>query len=89
MAAGLGGAKDGFVEPFAWCFVEHGVAALVFDYRCIGGSDGEPRHWVDPARHRDDYEAALLFVRDELSKSGDVDASRIGQAAFFARHLAA
>src|SRR5690606_22239994 len=46
MAPGLGGTKDGFLESFAWRFVAAGVAALVFDYRCFGGSDGEPRHWV-------------------------------------------
>src|SRR5690606_2011772 len=74
MAPGLGGTKDGFLEPFAWSFVAHGIAALVFDYRCFGGSDGEPRHWVDPVRHRRDYEAALAFVRRELAT--EVDASR-------------
>jgi pimeloyl-ACP methyl ester carboxylesterase len=78
LAPGLGGAKDGFLEPFAWSFVERGVAALVFDYRCFGGSDGEPRHWVDPSRHREDYEAALAFVRGPLAAAGDVDPRRIG-----------
>lgn len=75
MAPGLGGTKDGFLEPFAWCFAAHGIAALAFDYRCFGGSEGEPRHWVDPVRHRRDYEAALAFVRAELA--AEVDASRV------------
>lgn len=75
MAPGLGGTKDGFLEPFAWAFVEHGVAALAFDYRTFGGSGGLPRHWVAPPRHREDYEAALAFVRRELG--GTVDAARI------------
>ncbi len=75
MAPGLGGTKDGFLESFAWRFVERGLAVLVFDYRCFGGSDGLPRHWVAPSRHREDYEAAIAYVRTELA--GAVDASRI------------
>ncbi len=75
MAPGLGGAKDGFLEPFAWEFVERGLAVLAFDYRCFGGSDGTPRHWVAPPRHREDYEAALTFVRGHLADS--LDASRV------------
>jgi pimeloyl-ACP methyl ester carboxylesterase len=76
MAPGLGGTKEGFLEPFAWTFVERGLAVLVFDYRCFGGSQGLPRHWVAPPRHREDYEAALTFARRQL---GDcVDVSRIG-----------
>jgi pimeloyl-ACP methyl ester carboxylesterase len=78
MAPGLGGTKDGFLESFAWVFVAHGVGALVFDYRCFGGSDGEPRHWADPARHREDYEAAIAYVRGELASAGEVDPDRIG-----------
>lgn len=77
MAPGLGGTKDGFLESFAWAFVEQGMAALVFDYRCFGGSDGIPRHWVDPRRHREDYEAALKYVQVELAINGKADPSRV------------
>lgn len=75
MAPGLGGTKDGFLEPFAWAFVERGIAALVFDYRTFGGSGGLPRHWVAPPRHREDYESAMAFVKRELG--GTVDTSRV------------
>lgn len=75
MAPGLGGTKDGFLEPFAWAFVERGIAALAFDYRTFGGSDGLPRHWVSPPRHREDYEAAVDFVRRELRDA--VDTARV------------
>lgn len=78
MAPGLGGTKDGFLEPFAWKFVEHGVAALVFDYRCFGGSDGLPRHWVEPRRQREDYEAAERFAQQELALTAEVDGTRVG-----------
>jgi uncharacterized protein len=75
MAPGLGGTKEGFLEPFAWSFVERGIAALAFDYRTFGGSDGMPRHWVAPPRHREDYEAAITFVQRELKNT--VDGTRI------------
>ncbi len=75
MAAGLGGTKDAFLESFAWTFVNAGFAVLAFDYRCFGGSEGTPRHWVAPPRHREDYEAALDFVRRDLSEV--VDTSRV------------
>ena len=78
LAPGLGGTKDGFLESFAWQLVERGVAALVFDYRCFGASEGAPRHWVDPERHRQDYAAALTYVRGALSANGEIDGTRIG-----------
>lgn len=75
MVPGLGGAKDGFLEPFAWAFVERGIAALAFDYRTFGGSDGLPRHWVAPPRHREDYDAALAYVQRDLEDT--VDGTRV------------
>jgi uncharacterized protein len=75
MAPGLGGTKDGFLESFAWSFVERGLAVLVFDYRGFGGSHGLPRHWVAPPRHREDYDAALRFAQSAVDC---VDTSRIG-----------
>ncbi len=76
-APGLTGTKDAHLEPFARAFRAAGLAVLVFDYRSFGGSEGEPRHWVDPERQREDYEAALAFARRELGPSGRVDAARI------------
>lgn len=75
MATGLTGTKDAHLDGFAWAFVRAGVAVLSFDYRNFGGSDGQPRHWVSPARHREDYEAAADFAHSCL---GDVvDAERL------------
>jgi pimeloyl-ACP methyl ester carboxylesterase len=68
MAPGLGGTKDGFLESFAWEFVERGLAVLAFDYRCFGGSDGVPRHWVAMPRHVEDYQAAIAFVQRDLGQ---------------------
>ena len=66
MAPGLTGTKDAHLEPFARAFQRAGLAVLLLDYRTFGGSDGEPRHWVDPVRQREDYEAAIAFARREL-----------------------
>jgi pimeloyl-ACP methyl ester carboxylesterase len=77
MAPGLTGTKEGLLEPFAWRFAEAGIATLLFDYRCFGGSEGMPRHWVDLSRHKQDYEAALRFARGELSARGVIDRERI------------
>ncbi|MEZ4240487.1 MAG: alpha/beta hydrolase [Myxococcota bacterium] len=75
MAPGMGLAKDVHLEPLAWRFVASGVAALIVDFRTLGGSDGVPRHWVDPARHAADFEAALDHVRGELA--GEIDPERV------------
>jgi hypothetical protein len=46
------------------------IAALAFDYRHFGDSDGEPRQLLDIGRQLEDWRAALVFVRsleDELA----------------------
>jgi pimeloyl-ACP methyl ester carboxylesterase len=70
MAPGLTGTKDGHLEPLAWRFARAGFAVLLFDFRCLGGSEGLPRHWVDPFRQADDYRAALSFAGDALVRDG-------------------
>lgn len=63
MAHGLAGTKECLLEPYAWRFVRDGFAVLLFDFRTLGGSEGYPRHWVDPFRQIEDYEAALDYAR--------------------------
>ena len=49
MAGGWCYVKE-LVQPrYAEVFAAAGVAALVFDYRHLGASDGEPRQHIDPA----------------------------------------
>jgi len=48
---------------FAERFADAGFAAVPFDYRCLGDSDGTPRRLVDPARQLADWVAALESVR--------------------------
>jgi uncharacterized protein len=70
-----------------WCYVkelrqplyaEHfnkaGVAALVFDYRRLGASEGEPRQHIDPWAQIEDYRAAISFA----AGLPEVDSERIG-----------
>jgi uncharacterized protein len=64
MAHGIGGTRDSTLLPFAEAFAEAGLDALLFDYRCFGDSTGEPRQLGFPARHREDYLAAIAFARD-------------------------
>jgi len=53
---------------YAESFVDAGLAALVFDYRNLGVSGGEPRQHLDPWAQVRDYRNALTFLerRDEI-----------------------
>jgi hypothetical protein len=64
MAAMFGGTRDSGLLPFAEAFAEAGLDVLLFDYRTFGDSTGEPRQLAWPARHRDDYRAAVSFARE-------------------------
>jgi dienelactone hydrolase len=59
---------------YAHAFAERGIAALVFDYRNLGVSDGEPRQHLDPWMQIRDYQNAVSF----LTAQADVDPDRIG-----------
>ncbi|WP_295647997.1 alpha/beta hydrolase [uncultured Dietzia sp.] len=59
LAHGLGGTADSGLMPFAEAFAAAGYAALAFDYRGFGRSDGGPRQVVSPARQQEDYRAAI------------------------------
>lgn len=63
------------VQPFyAEAFAEAGLAALLFDYRNLGGSTGEPRQHLDPYEQMEDYRNAISY----LETRDDVDAGRLG-----------
>lgn len=71
----MGAQKDMGLDAYAQAFAAAGLAAFVFDYRTFGGSNGEPRQWVSPSRHVEDWHAAVKYVQTELSRV--VDVSRI------------
>jgi fermentation-respiration switch protein FrsA (DUF1100 family) len=73
MAHGFGGQREMRLPAFAERFAARGLAALVFDYRCFGDSDGEPRNLIDPRHHVEDWHAAIEHVR----ASAELDASRL------------
>mmetsp|Transcript_6822 Transcript_6822/g.15093 ORF Transcript_6822/g.15093 Transcript_6822/m.15093 type:complete len:428 (-) Transcript_6822:260-1543(-) len=72
MAHGLGGQRDFGLHTYADAFAAKGFAVVLFDYRGFGGSDGEPRNWVSPSRHLEDWEAAVeaLLPGGPSSSSG-------------------
>lgn len=74
MAHGLGATKYARLANFAEHFQAAGLAALVFDYRHLGDSDGQPRELIDIKRQHEDYQAAIAYAR---SLEG-IDPDRIG-----------
>ncbi|HZR79933.1 MAG TPA: alpha/beta fold hydrolase [Candidatus Binatia bacterium] len=74
LAHGFSAVKEMALDRFADAFAEAGFASLVFDYRGLGSSDGEPRQDLDPHAQIADYRNAISFVRSR----SDVDPDRIG-----------
>jgi pimeloyl-ACP methyl ester carboxylesterase len=62
MAHGLTGTRRDRLGAFAERFAEAGLAALVFDHRGFGDSDGE-EDLFHPARQLVDWRAAIAFAR--------------------------
>jgi fermentation-respiration switch protein FrsA (DUF1100 family) len=74
MAGGWCYVKELRQPDYAKEFVAHGFAALIFDYRRLGASEGEPRQHLDPWDQIEDYKNAISF----LETLPVVDAERIG-----------
>ena len=74
MAHGLGGTRDASLEPYAERFAAAGFHVLLFDYRYLGASDGDPRQLISIPRQLDDWAAAIAYAR----AIPGVDPSRIG-----------
>lgn len=73
LAHGFSAAMDWIVPAFAETFAEGGLAALIFDFRHLGLSGGEPRQLIDSHRQRDDLRNALAFMRSRP----EVDDTRV------------
>jgi dienelactone hydrolase len=63
LSHGLGGVYEMRLDAFARRFAEAGYAALTFDYRFFGRSDGHPRHWLVKEQQQQDIENAISFGR--------------------------
>jgi fermentation-respiration switch protein FrsA (DUF1100 family) len=74
MAHGLSGVKEMFLSCFAERFCAEGFVTLVFDFRNLGESDGEPRGQIFPYQQHEDYRNAISW----LSRRPEVDSERIG-----------
>ncbi|HEY6561975.1 MAG TPA: alpha/beta fold hydrolase [Polyangiaceae bacterium] len=61
LAHGLGGVYEMRLDAYARRFAEAGYAALTFDYRYFGRSDGHPRHLLVREQQQEDIEAAIAF----------------------------
>ena len=74
MAHGFSAVKEMYLDRFAECFAAAGLAALVFDNRNFGASDGEPRQEIDPWAQVRDYRHAITWIRAQPG----IDRERIG-----------
>src|SRR5439155_8789479 len=70
MAHGLGGQRRFRLDVHAERFAEAGLAALVFDYRHFGDSEGEPRQLVSIRGQLADWRAAIDFARGHHELDG-------------------
>jgi dienelactone hydrolase len=63
LAHGWTGVRVQRLDAFAERFAAEGLAALVFDYRHFGASEGEPRQLLDIKRQHADWRAAVAYAR--------------------------
>lgn len=74
MAHGFSCVKEQGLERFAERFAAAGFVVLLFDYRCFGESEGEPRGQLFPLDQIEDYRNAVTW----LAAHPQVDPGRIG-----------
>lgn len=74
MAGGWCYVKELRQPQYAQEFIKRGFAALIFDYRRMGASDGQPRQHIEPWDQIEDYKNAITHV----SNLPEIDAGRIG-----------
>jgi fermentation-respiration switch protein FrsA (DUF1100 family) len=73
MAHGLSCVRDQGLDRYGERFAAAGIAALAFDYRHFGDSDGEPRTLLSARMQRQDLRAAIAHARS----TGGIDPGRI------------
>ena len=69
--------KELIMPDYAEYFLQAGVAALIFDYRHLGASDGEPRQHLDPWKQISDYRSAVDAISYLDEYEGILDPDRI------------
>jgi fermentation-respiration switch protein FrsA (DUF1100 family) len=78
MGSGFSCVRDQGLDAFAERLADAGFAALAFDYRHWGESEGEPRQLSHARRHRADWRAAVAHAAGE----NDIDSTRIALWAY-------
>ncbi|OAG33984.1 hypothetical protein AYO21_11884 [Fonsecaea monophora] len=73
LSAGLSGVQEHFLPSFAESFQKAGIAAVSFDHRNWGLSDGLPRHHSNHYQQTQDTHDVVAYVSTEL----DIDPERI------------
>jgi len=73
MGHGLGATREMGLAPYAERFAAAGLAVLVFTYRHLGDSGGEPRQVLSMAKQLADWDAALVYA----AGLPEVDGSRV------------
>jgi fermentation-respiration switch protein FrsA (DUF1100 family) len=63
LAHGFDGVRDQRLDAYADEFADAGLAALVFDYRFFGDSEGHPRQLVSNRAQLEDWRAAIAYAR--------------------------
>lgn len=74
MAHGFSALKEMDLDHYAEVFAAGGVAALVYDNRNFGASDGHPRCEIDPVAQRRDYQDGITYAQSRP----EVDENRVG-----------
>ncbi len=63
LAHGWTGVREQRLDAYAERFAAAGLAALVFDYRHFGASEGQPRSLLDISRQHADWRSAIAYAR--------------------------
>ena len=74
LAHGLGGLKEWTIPEVAGALAGAGIAAMAFDYRNFGDSDGLPREEVDHYGRIEDWQNAISYA----TTLPEIDRERIG-----------
>ncbi|BBZ13847.1 alpha/beta hydrolase [Mycobacterium branderi] len=73
LAHGFAAFRELRLDAYAARFAQAGYAALVFDYRHWGASEGQPRRILDIAKQHADWRAAIAYARS----LDNVDTTRV------------
>jgi fermentation-respiration switch protein FrsA (DUF1100 family) len=71
MAHGFSATRHMGLAGFADVFSAAGFAVLIYDHRCLGDSDGEPRQEINPWAQARDYRYALRWLAEQPGIDGD------------------